>query len=58
MLKTFNCGLGLIFIIDKNKKKVIKEYFRNNKTNLIYMGKIKKSLNTKKVIIRKFLPWI
>ena len=58
MLKTFNCGIGLIIIIhDKNKKDVL-NFFRRKKTNVHIMGQIKtnKSLD-KKVSIKNFGGW-
>ena len=58
MLKTFNCGIGLIIIIhDKNKKDVL-NFFRRKKTNVHIMGKIITNNNCKnKVSIKNFGGW-
>ena len=58
MIKTFNCGIGLILIIDKNKKKKIQKYFFDRNVNLVFMGEVKKNSKNKKVIIKKFSPWV
>ncbi len=58
MLKTFNCGIGFVFIIsEKNKNKILK-YFESNRIELIKIGYIKKINSYKKVLIKKFHPWI
>tara|TARA_B100000035_G_scaffold312866_1_gene325254 strand:+ start:208 stop:1083 length:876 start_codon:yes stop_codon:yes gene_type:complete len=58
MLKTFNCGIGLIIIIhDKNKKDVL-NFFKRKKTNVHIMGKIITNNNCKnKVSIKNFGGW-
>ncbi len=58
MLKTFNCGIGLIIIIDHKNKKDVINFLRRKKINAYVMGEIKtgKSLENK-VSINNFGEW-
>ena len=58
MLKTFNCGIGLIFIISKENKKKVLNFFSRKRIKLIDVGTIKRKKGTKKVLIKKFSPWV
>ena len=57
MLKTFNCGIGLIIIIEeRNEKNLLKELNKLN-TNVIRMGSIVMKKSSSKVFIKNFKPW-
>ena len=57
MLKTFNCGIGFIIIVEeKNINKVLK-LLKIKRILLHKLGIIKKTSKSKKVIIKKFKPW-
>ncbi len=58
MLKTFNCGIGLIIIINHKNNKTVINYLRKNKINTHVIGKIltKKSFKDK-VSIKNFGKW-
>ena len=58
MLKTFNCGIGLMFMISKKNKSKVLDFFLKKKINLIEIGYIKKKKSEKKVLIKKFSPWV
>ena len=49
MLKTFNCGIGLIIIINHKNKKAVINYFKKNKINSHVIGEVltKKSFKEK-----------
>ena len=43
MLKTFNCGIGLIIIISMDKKKQVTDLLKENKSKFLgIMGKTQK----------------
>ncbi len=58
MLRTFNCGIGLIIIINHKDKKAVFNYLRRKKINSYVMGEVitKKSYE-KKVSIKSFGKW-
>ena len=57
MLKTFNCGIGFIIIVEeKNISKVLKS-LKIKRILFHKLGIIKKTSKSKKVIIKKFKPW-
>ena len=58
MLKTFNCGIGLIFMVSKRNKNKVLDFFLKKKIQLIEVGYIKKKESAKKVLIKKFPPWV
>ena len=58
MLKTFNCGIGLIFMVSKRNKNKVLDFFLKKKIQLIEVGYIKKKESAKKVLIKKFAPWV
>ena len=58
MLKTFNCGIGLIIIINHKYKKDVINFLRRKKTNVHIIGEIKtKKSFEKKVSIKNFGEW-
>ena len=58
MLKTFNCGIGLIIIIHAKNKKDILNFFKKKKTNVHIMGEIITDNDCEnKVSIKKFGGW-
>ena len=58
MLKTFNCGIGLIFMVSKRNENKVLDFFLKKKIQLIEVGYIKKKESAKKVLIKKFAPWV
>ena len=58
MLKTFNCGIGLIFMVSKRNENKVLDFFLKKKIQLIKVGYIKKKESAKKVLIKKFAPWV
>ncbi len=58
MLKTFNCGIGLIIIINQRNKNTVLNFFKKKKINVHVMGEVitKKSCK-EKVSIKKFGKW-
>tara|TARA_B100000989_G_C19528558_1_gene468307 strand:- start:530 stop:1591 length:1062 start_codon:yes stop_codon:yes gene_type:complete len=56
MMKTFNCGIGFIVIINKKNETAVKKFFNKNKIDFFYLGNIKKR-NIHKVNIKKLNPW-
>ena len=58
MLQTFNCGIGIIIIINKNNYKKVLNHLKKNEVEFCYLGEIEN--NSKKlsnVVIRKFGEW-
>lgn len=58
MLKTFNCGIGMIIVIrEKNQKKVM-NYFKRNKVKFSLLGNVKNNTHqSSNVQIRNFGEW-
>ena len=58
MIKTFNCGLGLILIVEKKKIENVTKYFNKNKIKFKILGKIlRKTKESKKIEIKNFGKW-
>ncbi len=58
MLRTFNCGIGVIIIIKKVNYKRVFNHLKKNKVGFCLLGKIKNnSKKLSKVEIRKFGEW-
>ena len=58
MLKTFNCGIGLILIISKNNKEKVLSHLKKNKCNFWIMGQITEKKNYNPIIINNFGKWV
>ncbi len=58
MLKTFNCGIGLILIVKAKETKKIINFLKKKKIKSYIFGKVTKKIgNKKKVIIKSFGQW-
>ena len=57
MLKTFNCGIGMILIINKKNKKNVFDYFSKKKINYHFLGMVEKNESSKNVEIKNFGIW-
>ncbi len=57
MLKTLNCGIGLILIISRNKLSKVKKYFSTQKIVYHEMGIVEFSRNKEKIIIEHYGKW-
>ena len=57
MLKTFNCGIGMILLIEKKSLDKVKKFFYKKKIKWHLLGKINKKVSSNKVIIKKFGSW-
>ena len=58
MLKTFNCGVGLILIAKVEDSKEITNFLQNKKIKYYILGNVSKKNNSKnKVLIKNFGEW-
>ncbi len=57
MLKTFNCGLGLIVVVNNEDKEYIMSYFQKCNLASFEVGKLVKNGKKEKVQISKLNPW-
>jgi phosphoribosylaminoimidazole synthetase len=57
MLKTFNCGIGLVIIIHHKNKKAVQNFFKKNKINSHVIGEVVSKKSVGKVIIKNFGKW-
>ena len=57
MLKTFNCGFGLLLIIENKNKKEVLNYLKKKKVKFHLMGRTSSATKLKKVVIKKFGKW-
>jgi len=57
MLRTFNCGIGMILIINAQSIKQVQKYFEKNNIIFFDMGKIIKTKGKKDIKINNFGIW-
>ena len=58
MLNTFNCGVGMILIINKENEQTVCQFFKKKNVNFFLLGKIENNFNNlKNVKVRKFGEW-
>ena len=57
MLKTFNCGIGLVVIIHHKNKKAVQNFFKKNKINSHVIGEVVSKKSVGNVIIKNFGKW-
>ena len=58
MLKTFNCGIGLIVIINHKNKEAVLNLLKKNKINSHVIGEVvTKKMVEEKVSIKNFGKW-
>ena len=58
MLNTFNCGVGMILIINKENEQTVFQFLKKKNVNFFLLGKIENNLNNlKNVKVRKFGEW-
>ena len=57
MLRTFNCGIGFIIIVEKKNKKKVTKLLKIKKICFHKLGIIKKTSKSKKIIINQLKPW-
>ena len=58
MLKTFNCGLGLIIVVEKKKFEEVIKFLKKNKTKFQILGKVLRKKNeSRKIEIKNFGKW-
>jgi len=56
MIKTFNCGIGFIIIINQKNVAEVKKFLKKNKIDFFLLGNVKKNSNGQ-VNIKKLKPW-
>ena len=54
MLKTFNCGLGMIVVLDKKNLEKVLFFFKSLKVEYYQIGTVIKEKNKNKVVIKNF----
>ncbi len=58
MLNTFNCGIGMILVINLNKERKVINFLKKKKIKFNIIGKVEKKIKkTSNVIIRNFGKW-
>ena len=58
MRETFNCGIGMILVINKVKKKKVLEFLLKNKINFKVIGNVAEKKKSKSnVSIKNFGEW-
>ena len=58
MLKTFNCGIGLILVVKAKESQCVTNFLKKKNINSFILGKIsKKKKKQKTILIKKFGKW-
>ena len=58
MLKTFNCGIGLILVVKPKESQCVTNFLKKKNINSFILGKIsKKKKKQKTILIKKFGKW-
>ena len=58
MLKTFNCGIGLILVVKPKESQCVTNFLKKKNINFFILGKIsKKKKKQKTILIKKFGKW-
>jgi phosphoribosylformylglycinamidine cyclo-ligase len=58
MLKTFNCGIGMILIVKKDFLKIVMDCIEKSDDYGVYLGKITQQETESQVIYNGTLPWL
>ena len=58
MLKTFNCGIGLILIIAENQQKGVISHLKRKGIKFWIMGKTFKNKSDSQIIIENYGKWV
>jgi len=56
MIKTFNCGIGFIIIINEKNEAEVNKFFKKNKIDFFDLGIVKKKYKSQ-INIKKLNPW-
>ena len=58
MLKTFNCGIGMILVVSKHNSERVLRYLKNNNVKSYFLGNVNKTTkNASNVKIKMFGEW-
>ncbi len=58
MLKTFNCGIGLILVVKAKESQCVTNFLKKKNINSFILGKVsKKKKKQKTILIKKFGKW-
>ena len=58
MLKTFNCGIGMILIVKKDSLNKIMNYIQESDDHAVYLGEIIEQKTKPQIIYTGSLPWL
>ena len=58
MLKTFNCGIGMILIISENHQKDVIGHLKKNRSKFWVMGKTVENKKDSQIIIDNYGKWV
>ena len=58
MLKTFNCGIGLILIISDNQQKGVISFLKKKGIKFWFMGKTFENKMGSQIIIKNYGKWV
>ena len=58
MLKTFNCGIGMILVVSKHNSEKVQEYLKKNNVKSYFLGNVnKRTKKASNVKIKMFGEW-